>query len=270
VAPLRVALRVERADVILLVAADRGAAAGLEAVLDHQIRGVGVRRGDAEARGHRQHRPRRPGEEPRVLEPELHEVDVATERRAAHLEAGEVIAPLLGIGRQVAQLEREEREHAGDQIVPLAEAAVLDEVRIDVAALELLDPVLKPAAQALRMVRRLLRAEEIPQEVALDGERRAETVAGEAELFLTLPKRHGLARPFGAEDPGLAIVELRAIALLAHALADRGTPAGTEQVIVAERDEAAKALESLVAGAELEAPGHRLAHGHLHVADRRA
>src|SRR5262249_61292183 len=74
--------------------------------------------------------------------------------------------------------------------------------------------------------------------------------------------------PARAEHPRLAIVELRAIALLARALPDRGTAAGAEQVVVAERDEAAKAFEGLVARAELEAPGHRLAHGHLHVPDR--
>src|SRR5262245_6523861 len=120
------------------------------------------------------------------------------------------------------------------------------------------------------MVRRLLRAEQIPQKVALDGERRAEPIADEALLLSVLPEGHGLALPLGAEDPGLAIVELRAIAPLARALADRGAPTGTEQVVVAERDEAAKALEGVVAGAELEAPGQRLAHAHLHVPDRRA
>src|SRR5262245_14215000 len=234
VAALRVALRVERPDVILLVAAHGGAAASLEAVLDHEVLGVQVRRGDAEARRDGEHGPGRPRKEPRILEPVLHEVDVAAERRAADLERGKVIAAQLGIGRQVAKLEREKSLHAGDEVVPRGDAAVLDEVRIDVAALKLLDPVPEPAAQALGMVGRLLGPEEVGQQIALQGQRRAEPVADEADLLLALLEYDDLGAPVRAEDPRLAIVELRAIALLARALADRGAAAGAEQVVVAE------------------------------------
>src|SRR5262249_43103934 len=201
--------------------------------------------------------------------PELHEVDSAAERRAADLEPGEVIAAQLGIGRQVAKLEREKSLHARDEIVPFADAPFFDEVGIDVAALKLLDPVPEPAAQALGMVGRLLGTEQAGQQVALQGQRRAQPVADEADLLLALLEYDDLAAPVRAEHPRLAIVELRAIALLARALPDRDAAAGAEQVVVAERDVAAKAFEGLVARAELEAPGHRLAHGDLHVPDRR-
>ena len=75
--------------------------------------------------------------------------------------------------------------------------------------------------------------------------------------------------PVRAEDPGLAIVELGAISPLADALSNRGASAGAEQIVIAERDEAAKAFLGGVAGAELEAPGLRLAHDHLDVPDGR-
>src|SRR5262249_26291754 len=146
-------------------------------------------------------------------EPELHEVDIAAERRAADLEPGEVIAAQLGIGRQVAKLEREKSLHARDEIVPRGDAPVLAEIGTDRRALKLLDPVPEPAAQAVGMGRRLRGPEEDGQEVAFQRQRRAQPFADVAELLLALLENDALRAPARAEHPRLAIVEPRAIAL---------------------------------------------------------
>src|SRR4030095_8170111 len=255
----RVAGEVQRSDLVELVAANRRAAARLETILDHEGVGAAVRRGEAEARGERQHGRRRPRDEPGVLEPELDEVHVAPQRRGADLARGVVKAPPVRIGGLIAKLERERGDDAGDQVVTILDGPRLHEIGFDVVAAELLEAIPEAAPQAPGMVRGLVGTEELTQDVALHGEGHAQSIGDVANLILPLAERDSLGLPFRAQDPGLAVLELGALALLAHALAPRDAPAGPEQVVVAERHEPAKALVGGVSPSELDAPQLRLA-----------
>src|SRR4029434_9306933 len=132
---------VQRSALVELVAANRRAAARLETILDHEGVGAAVRRGEAEARGERQHGRRRPRDEPGVLEPELEEVHVAPQRRGADLERGVVKAPPVRIGGLIAKLERERGDDAGDQVVTILDGPRLHEIGFDVVAAELLEAI---------------------------------------------------------------------------------------------------------------------------------
>src|SRR5215510_1668843 len=158
IAAERVSGRVQWPDLVELVTANRGAAARLEPILDHEGVGATVRRGEAEARGERQHGRRRPRDEPRVLEPELDEVHVAAERRGADLERDVVKASPVGIGGLIAKLEGERGHDAGDQVAALLDALLsrLQEAWFDVVAAELLEAIAKAGTQALGMVRGLV------------------------------------------------------------------------------------------------------------------
>jgi hypothetical protein len=104
-----------------------------------------------------------------------------------------VVAALPGIGDLITKLEGEERDHARDEVVPLPDAAIRDELGIDVRALEVLDPVPEPTLQAFWMIGGLLGAKEGFQQVTLHGEQRAETVPQVADLLLLLDEPQGVA-----------------------------------------------------------------------------
>src|SRR5262245_41076660 len=261
IATERVTAGVEWSDLVELVPANRRAAARLETILDHEGVGAAIGRREAEAGRERQHRRRRPRDEPGVLEPELDEVHVAAERRGAEFERGVVIAPPVRIGGLITQFERQRGDDAGDQVVALLDALLsrLHEDWFDVVAGDMLEAIAGAAAHALGSVRGLVGTEERLQEVALHREGRAQSVADIADLLLPLLEPDRLPLPFRAEDPGLPILKLGAITLLAHPLAQRDAPASPEQVVVADRNEPAKAFFRIVSRSEFEAPRLRFA-----------
>src|SRR4030095_2557448 len=239
---LRIAAGIQWSDLVELVAANGRAATGLEPVLDHEGVGAAIGRRQAEAARDRQHSRRGPRDEERIFEPELDKVHVAPPPRGADLERGVVKAPPPWIGRLVAELERQRGHDAGDEVVAVLDAAGLQETLFDVVAAEVLEAVAEAAAQVLGMVRGLVGTEERPQGVAAHREGRTQSVADVADLVLPFAERDPLPLPFRAEDPGLSVLELGAIALLAHPLTQGNAPPGAEQVVVADRHEPSKAL----------------------------
>src|SRR5262249_46857294 len=155
------------------------------------------------------------------LEYELDEVDAAAQGGAAHLDAGEMVAATVRIGRIVAQLQRQERHQTAHGVVARRRPRG-QQIRIDVVAAELLEAVRETAAQVLGMVGGLLGTEQLREELALDRVGGAAPIALEADLVLALAEDRGLARPGSAEQPRLAILDLGALTPLAHALGDAG------------------------------------------------
>src|SRR4030095_6684622 len=176
-----------------------------------------------------------------VLENELDEVDAAAQVRAPRLERREVIAATVRVGRVVAQLERQEGHHTADGLVALG-GAVVQQIRVDVVATKLLDAIAQAAPQALGVIRRLLGTKQLGEQITLGGERRAAPIADEALFVLGLAEQHSFALPLRAEQPGVTVLQLGAVALFAGALGHAGAATGPEQVVVAERDEAAEAF----------------------------
>src|SRR5262245_17973434 len=269
VAAQRVAGGIQRSDLVQLVAAHGRAATGLEPILDHEGVRDAVGRGQPQTAREREDRRRRPRDEEGILETKLHEVDVAAERGGADLEGGVVIASSPGIGRQVAKLEGQRGHDAGDEVVALLDGPRLHELGIDVVTAVLLEAIPKARAQALGMVRGLLRAEQLAQQIALHGEGHAQSIADVADLLRALPESDRFGLPFRSEDPGLAVLQLGSVALLAHPLAERDAAAGPEQVVLTDRHEPAKALVRIVSTAELEAPRLGLTQCDRHVPIRR-
>src|SRR4029453_8296933 len=105
--------------------------------------------------------------------------------------------------------------------------------------------------------------------LALHSEGHAQSIADVADLLRALPESDRFGLPFRSEDPGLAVLQLGSVALLAHSLAERDAAAGPEQIVVADRHESAKALVCIVSTAELEAPRLGLPQADRHVPIRR-
>src|SRR5262249_36957221 len=155
------------------------------------------------------------------------------------------------------------------EVVALLDGSRLHEVRVDVVTSVLLEAIPKTRAQAVGMVRGLLRTEQLAQQIALHGEGHAQSIADVADLLLALPESDRFGLPVRSEDPGLTVLQLGSVALLAHPLAERDAAAGPEQIVVADRHEPAKALVCIVSTAELDAPRLGLAQRDRNVAIRR-
>src|SRR5262249_56334800 len=128
-------------------------------------------------------------------------------------------------------------------------------------------PVAKLAAQDLRAAR-------VEEVVADPGDER-QALRVVAEVLGPLSEDLGLGLPVRPQDPRLAIREVEPLETPDRVAADglldphAGAPRGPEEVVVAQLEVAARALDGVVAGTHLDPPGLLLRHAHLDVGKRR-